>query len=142
MTAASNGSAAGRFNWLLANFVHHTDGVTDAVAVSSDGLLMATSDGLDRTSADQLAAIVSGITGLAKGASRRFGFAGLRLVMIEMIGGFLVVSAVSDGSCFGVLLSENCDVGLVGYEMAILAERTAAVLTPQLVTELKNGLAR
>ncbi len=142
MIAVPGSPDAQRFNWLLANFVHNTDGVTDAVAVSSDGLLMATSDGLDRTSADQLAAIVAGITGLARGASRRFGFAGLRLVMIEMVGGFLVVSAVSDGSCFGVLLSENCDVGLVGYEMSVLAERTAAVLTPQLITELKNGLAR
>lgn len=142
MITAPHSPDAQRFNWLLANFVRNTDGVTDAVAVSSDGLLMASSDGLDRTSADQLAAIVAGLTGLARGASRRFGFAGLRLVMIEMIGGFLVVSAVSDGSCFGVLLSENCDVGLVGYEMSILAERTADVLTPQLVTELKNGLAR
>lgn len=142
MTAVPHSPDAQRFNWLLGNFVHNTDGVTDAVAVSSDGLLLAASAGLDRTSADQLAAIVSGITGLARGASRRFGFAGLRLVMIEMVGGFLVVSAVSDGSCFGVLLSENCDVGLVGYEMSVLAERTAAVLTPQLVTELKNGLAR
>ncbi len=142
MSAAAHSPDAQRFNWLLGNFVHNTDGVTDAVAVSSDGLLLAASAGLDRTSADQLAAIVSGITGLARGASRRFGFAGLRLVMIEMVGGFLVVSAVSDGSWFGVLLSENCDVGLVGYEMSVLAERTAAVLTPQLVTELKNGLTR
>jgi predicted regulator of Ras-like GTPase activity (Roadblock/LC7/MglB family) len=135
-------SEAQQFNWLLANFVRQTDGVTDAVAVSSDGLLMAKSDGLDRTAADQLAAIVSGITGLARSASRRFGFAGLRLVMIEMSGGFLVVSAVSDGSCFGVLLSDQCDVGLVGYEMSVLADRTGAVLTPQLVTELKNGVER
>jgi predicted regulator of Ras-like GTPase activity (Roadblock/LC7/MglB family) len=37
-----------QFNWLLANFVRHTDGVRDAVAVSSDGLLIATSDGLTR----------------------------------------------------------------------------------------------
>lgn len=139
---AATSADAQRFNWLLANFVRNTDGVVEAVAVSSDGLLMASSDGLDRTSADQLAAIVSGITGLAKGASRRFGFSGLRLVMIEMIGGFLVVSAVSEGSCFGVLLSDGCDVGLVGYEMSVLAERTANVLTPQLVTELKNGLRR
>ncbi len=49
---------ANRFNWLLANFVRGTDGVRDAVAVSSDGLLIATSDGLDRTGADHLAAIV------------------------------------------------------------------------------------
>jgi uncharacterized protein len=133
---------AQQFNWLLANFVRNTDGVIDAVAVSSDGLLIATSDGLDRDAADQLAAIVSGITGLARGASRRFGFTGLRLVMIEMNGGFLVVSAVSDGSCFGVLLTQECDVGLVAYEMSVLGERTAGVLTPQLVVELKNGLRR
>jgi predicted regulator of Ras-like GTPase activity (Roadblock/LC7/MglB family) len=135
-------SDAQRFNWMLANFVRQTDGVIDAVAVSSDGLIMAKSEGLDRTSADQLAAIVSGITGLARGASRRFGFSGLRLVMIEMNGGFLVVSAVSDGSCFGVLLGDGCDIGLVGYEMSVLAERTSTVLTPQLVAELKNGVAR
>ena len=141
MTRPSS-SEAQQFNWLLANFVRHTDGVADAVAVSSDGLLMAKSDGLDRAAADQLAAIVSGVTGLARSASRRFGFAGLRLVMIEMNGGFLVVSAVSDGSCFGVLLSDHCDVGMVGYEMSVLADRTAAVLTPQLVTELKNGIER
>jgi predicted regulator of Ras-like GTPase activity (Roadblock/LC7/MglB family) len=140
VTAAS--SEAQQFNWLLANFVRHTDGVTDAVAVSSDGLLMAKSDGLNRAAADQLAAIVSGITGLARSVSRRFGYAGLRLVMIEMNGGSLVVSAVSDGSCFGVLLADHCDIGLVGYEMSILADRTGAVLTPQLVTELKNGVAR
>jgi uncharacterized protein len=133
---------AQKFNWLLANFVRNTDGVIDAVAVSSDGLLIATSDGLDRDAADQLAAIVSGITGLARGASRRFGFTGLRLVMIEMNGGFLVVSAVSDGSCFGVLLTQECDVGLVAYEMSVLGERTAGVLTPHLVVELKNGLRR
>lgn len=142
MIPTTSSADARRFNWLLANFVHNTDGVTDAVAVSSDGLLMAASEGLDRDSADQLSAIVAGLTGLARGASRRFGFAGLRLVMIEMVGGFLVVSAVSDGSCFGVLLTEQCDIGLVGYEMSILAERTAGVLTPQLVTELKSGLGR
>ena len=37
-----------QFNWLLGNFVHQTDGVRDAVAVSSDGLLIASSDGLSR----------------------------------------------------------------------------------------------
>jgi predicted regulator of Ras-like GTPase activity (Roadblock/LC7/MglB family) len=62
--------------------------------------------------------------------------------MIEMDGGFLVVSAVTDGSCFGVLLGEPCDVGLVAYEMSVLGERTAMVLTPHLVAELKGGLPR
>ena len=34
--------------WLLTRFVQQTSGVTDAVCVSSDGLLMAMSTDLDR----------------------------------------------------------------------------------------------
>src|SRR5690349_23836527 len=87
------------FNWLLANFVRDTDGVADVVAVSSDGLLMAMSEGLDRKGAERLAAIVSGMTSLARSASRQYGFEGMKLVMVEMRRGFLLVSAISDGSC-------------------------------------------
>jgi predicted regulator of Ras-like GTPase activity (Roadblock/LC7/MglB family) len=130
------------FNWLLANFVKDTDGVTDAVAVSSDGLLMAMSDGLGRDDADQLAAIVAGLVSLANGVSGRFRCDTLRLIMIEMRRGLLLVSAVSDGSCVGVLAAETSDVGLVGYEIAVLAERAGRLLTPALVAELKSGVSR
>lgn len=128
------------FNWLLANFVRNTDGVTDAVAVSSDGLLMAMSEGLTREGGEHLAAIVSGITSLSKSASRRYDFDGLKLVMIEMRRGFLLVSAISDGSCLGVLASGSCDLGLIGHEMTVLCDRAGSLLTPQMVTELKNAL--
>ena len=43
-----------------------TSGVTDAVAVSSDGLLMAMSSALERAGAEQLAAIIAGLTSLAE----------------------------------------------------------------------------
>jgi predicted regulator of Ras-like GTPase activity (Roadblock/LC7/MglB family) len=130
------------FNWLLGKFVRETDGVTDAVAVSSDGLLMALSQGLDRAGAEQLAAIVSGVVSLARSASRRYGFEGLKLVMIEMRRGFLLVSAVSDGSCLGVVATGQCDLGLVGHEITVLCDRFGALLTPQLVAELKNQVLR
>ncbi|MFC5744573.1 roadblock/LC7 domain-containing protein [Actinomadura rugatobispora] len=130
------------FNWLLGNFVRNTDGVTDSVAVSSDGLLMAMSDGLDRDGAEQLAAIVSGVTSLARSASRHYDFDGLKLVMIEMRRGFLLVSAISDGSCLGVVATAGCDLGLVGHEMATLCDRFGGLLTPQMVTELKNQVLR
>jgi uncharacterized protein len=130
------------FNWLLGNFVQETDGVTDAVAVSSDGLLMALSDGLDRKGAERQAAIVSGLTSLARSASRQYGFNGLKLVMIEMVGGFLLVSAISDGSCLGVVATDECDLGLVGHEIAVLCDRFGTLLTPQIVAELKNQVLR
>jgi hypothetical protein len=100
---------AGQFNWMLANFVRGTDGVRDAVAVSSDGLLIATSDGLDRTGADQLAAIVSSMSSLGRSASKKYDFDGLKLIMIEMRRGFLLVSAINGGACLGALhWEESC----------------------------------
>ncbi|MEU6340163.1 roadblock/LC7 domain-containing protein [Streptomyces sp. NPDC046977] len=132
-------TAVQSFGWLISDFVRTTDGVTDAVAVSSDGLLMAASERLTRDRADHLAAVVSGITSLAQNAATAHGFHGMKLVMIEMLGGFMMVGRVRDGSCLGVLSSEGCDVGLVGYEMSVLADRAGELLTPALVTELRNA---
>ncbi|WP_113703199.1 roadblock/LC7 domain-containing protein [Nonomuraea lactucae] len=131
---------AQNFNWLLANFVRSTDGVTHAVAVSSDGLLMAMSEGLSREGGEQLSAIVAGIASLSKSASRRYGMDGLKLVMIEMRRGFVLVSAISDGSCLGVLAGSDCDLGLIGHEMTVLCDRVGGLLTPQMITELKSAL--
>jgi predicted regulator of Ras-like GTPase activity (Roadblock/LC7/MglB family) len=128
------------FAWLLNNFVDQTAGVTDAVAVSSDGLLMAMSNSLDRASAEQLAAIISGIVSLGNGASTCFGFEGLDQVIVSMRRGFLFVSSISDGSCLGVIAQKNCDVGLVGYQTTLLVDRAGAVLTPALVAELRQDL--
>ncbi len=128
------------FNWLLANFVRNTDGIRDAVAVSSDGLLIATSDGLDRTGADHLAAIVSSLSTLGRSASRRYDFEALKLIMIEMKRGFLLVSAIRGGSCLGVIADAHCDLGLVGYEISLLAERFGDLLTPNLISESRRSL--
>jgi predicted regulator of Ras-like GTPase activity (Roadblock/LC7/MglB family) len=128
------------FNWLVSNFVRSTDGVRDAVVLSSDGLLIAGSDGLDRDSADRLAALVSGLASLSRSASRYYGFDGLRLIMIEMRRGFLLVSMIDDGSCIAVLADEKCDIGLIGYAIAVFVERAGGLLTPVLISELREAL--
>ena len=140
--AATSGPVAtgGTLNWLMANFARGTDGVRDAVAVSSDGLLIATSDGLDRSAADHLAAIVASITSLARSASQRHALDDIKLIMIEMRRGFLLVSAIADGSCLGVLADAASDVGLIGYEIAVLVERAGAILTPSLIAESRQLL--
>lgn len=142
MTADVQHADPQTFNWLLANFVRNTDGVRDAVAVSSDGLLIAMSDGVDRTAADRLSAIVSGLSSLSRSAARSYEFEGLKLIMIEMVRGFLLVSAIADGSCVGVIADDTCDVGLVGYEIAKLADRAGSLLTPSLISELREQLRR
>jgi predicted regulator of Ras-like GTPase activity (Roadblock/LC7/MglB family) len=131
-----------QFSWLLGNFVHNTHGVRDAVAVSSDGLLIASSDGLNRTEADHLAAIVSSMASLGRSASRRYDFEGLKLIMIEMKRGFLLVSVIAGGSCLGVVAEGDSDLGLIGYEIASLAERFGPLLTPDLISESRRHLPR
>jgi len=128
------------FSWLLNGFVEKTAGVSDAVAVSSDGLLMAMSSTLERAAAEQLAAIISGMVSLGNGASQCFGFDGLEQVIVAMRRGYLFVSAISDGSCLGVVADKGCDIGLVGYQTTLLVERAGTVLTPALVAELKQEM--
>ncbi len=135
-------AAARNVNWLVENFVDRVPGVSEAVVVSADGLPMAVSTGLDRDAADRFAAVASGLIGLAYGAAGRFGGGAVSQIVIEMEHAFLFVTGISDGSCLAVVAAAGCDVGLVGYEMAILVERAGAVLTPELRDELQGALPR
>jgi uncharacterized protein len=129
-------------NWLVTNFVERVPGVGEAVVVSSDGLPMAKSEGLDRDAADRFAAVASGLIGLAYGAAGRFGGGAVNEVIVGMENAFIFVTGISDGSCLAVVASAACDVGLVGYEMALLVEKVGPVLTPQLRDELRVALPR
>ena len=131
--------AAG-FSWLLDNFVRSVPGVSHTLVVSADGLLMSMSDLLDRTRGDQLAAIVSGISSLTRGAARELRGGEVRQAIVEMDTIFLLTMAVSDGSVLAVVADVGCDVGLIGYEMALLVSRTEQTLTPQLVGEMRSRL--
>jgi len=126
------------FSWMLANFVEQTAGVQGAVAVSSDGLLMAMSSTLDRASAEPVAAIISGLTSLGQGAAGALGYDGLERIIIAMQTGTMLVASVSDGSAIGVVARNGCDIGAVGYQMTLLVERAGFLLTPALVAELRQ----
>jgi uncharacterized protein len=129
-------------NWLVASFVERVPGVGHALVVSSDGLPMAVSGGLGRESADRFAAVASGLIGLANGVAVPFKAGRVHEIIIEMERAFLFVTGISDGSCLAVLAGAGCDVGMVGYEMALLVERCGTVLTPALRAELRSALPR
>ena len=126
---------ANNVNWLMANFVRSTPGVEQAMAVSSDGLLIALSSQLERASADKMAAIITGMRALAHGGANE-----VMQVLIGMANAYLFVSAISGGSTLGVVTARDCDLGLVGFEITLLVERVGAQLTPTLISELKNSL--
>jgi len=118
-------------NWLITAFADRVPSVAHALVVSSDGLPLAFSKGLPPDRVDQLAAVTSGLTSLVEGASRIFEGGPVNQTVVEMRHGMLVVMAVTGGSTLAVLTGSDCDMGLVAYEMALLADRTWRALTPE-----------
>ena len=139
-SGAGGATTAAGFSWLLDDFVRRVPGARTTLAVSADGLLMAMSAELDRTEGDQLSAIVAGMSSLTRGAARQLRGGEVRQAIVEMDDLFLFTMSVSDGSVLAVVAEATCDVGLVGYEMAMLVSRADAALTPQLVAEMRAAL--
>jgi predicted regulator of Ras-like GTPase activity (Roadblock/LC7/MglB family) len=115
--------------WLLDDLVSRVSETKRAVVLSADGLLMAASTGFDQDDAEHLAAVASGIQSLAKGAGERFGGGTVRQTIVEMQSAFLLVTVAGQGACLAVLSSEQADVGLIAYEMAMLVTSVDEHLT-------------
>lgn len=127
-------------DWLVSSFVDRIPGANSAVVVTSDGLVLSLSERIPRDSADQLAAVASGLASLTEGAARCFDAGHVHQVIVEMEGGYLFITTVSDGSALAVLCDSTCDIGLIGYEMSLLVARLGQMLTPALIAELHGSL--
>ena len=123
-------------DWLVTSFAERIPGVESVVVLSTDGLVLALSDRLDKDTADTLAAVTSGLASLTAGAARHMGAGNVNQVIVEMDGGYLFVTTVSEGSALAVMCGPDCDIGLIGYEMSLLVARIGQVLTPALRAEL------
>ena len=133
---------ARNLNWLVTNFVAGVPGVDQAAVVSSDGLLIAMSDGIDRIAADRLSAVAAGMQSIARGAAVPLAAGPVHEVIVEFEHVILFVMRISEASVLAVSAKRPCDVGQIGYEMAVLVERCASALTPALVAELQTALPR
>lgn len=157
---------ARNMRWLLENFVEEVPGVHSVAVVSSDGLLLITSEpaaappGAPRQSpgalpgrlagalsgpADtrmDLAAVVSGLASLTVGAARLMDGGRVRQTTVAMAHGTLFVMSISDGSLLGVHAAAECDMSVIAYHMARFVGRAGHVLTPALRGELRQAVER
>lgn len=124
----------------LSDFNQAVDGVQQTVAVGPDGLLIVAADNIHREYADRLAAVVSGLRSLAEGGAHLLGNSGVRQVIVEFHQGHLLVASVRGRYDVGVRVSGGCDLGAVGYELALLMERLDVAMSEEIIRELKNGL--
>jgi predicted regulator of Ras-like GTPase activity (Roadblock/LC7/MglB family) len=126
----------GDLGWLLTSFVHRVPRVQAALAVSVDGLAIAASDQLDAAQTDHLAAITSGLASLTRGAANILSTGRVRQTAVDMDGGFLLIISAADRAFLAVQATPGADLGQVGYETAILAQRVASALEPAARTSL------
>jgi len=110
-------------SWLLDDMVDRVPSAQQAVVLSADGLMMGASAGLSREDAEHLSAMAAGFQSLAKGASRHFRAGPVRQTVVEMESAFLFVTAAGLGACLAVLATNDADLGLIAYEMAMLVTR-------------------
>src|ERR1700722_1013623 len=108
-------SAARSLTWLVNSLVAEVPGVTHAIVVSADGLLLIASDELSDEQAQQLSAVTSGARSLAETSSRLFDLGGSKQTIVRMERGYLFVMAISDGYCLAVLDNSGCDMQMVAY---------------------------
>lgn len=130
-------SAADNLNWLLGRLCDTVPGIRQAVVVSSDGLALAKSEGVDRETAERLAAVSSGMIGLAYGSAGRFGAGPVSNVIVEMQNGWLFVTGIRDGSLICCLTEKDIDMGGIAFEMSIFVQRVGDSLTAEVREELK-----
>lgn len=128
---------ADNLSWLLARLCDTVPAIKHAVVVSSDGLALAKSEGVDRETAERLAAVSSGMIGLAYGSSGRFGAGPVSNVIVEMQNGWLFVTGIRDGSLLCCLTDKEVDMGAIAFEMSIFVQRVGDSLTPEVREELK-----
>ncbi|MFG2104484.1 roadblock/LC7 domain-containing protein [Micromonospora echinaurantiaca] len=116
-------------DWLLDELVDRLPAAREAVVLSADGLLLGASAGLDRADAEHLCALASGLSSLARGASRHVAGGPVRQTVVEMESAYLLVTAAGQGACLAVVSEADADIGLVAYEMAMLVTRVGENLT-------------
>ena len=121
----------GQLSWLLDNLVDQVEHVQQALILSRDGLVVASSRGLTPEDGEHLSALAAGLQSLARGAGRHFRAGRVRQTIIEMDSAFLFVMAAGRGTCLAVLTAADANVGLIAYEMAMLVRRMGKYLAAE-----------
>jgi predicted regulator of Ras-like GTPase activity (Roadblock/LC7/MglB family) len=111
-------------DWMLKDLAESVPQTRHVVVLSSDGLRMA-QYGTDMDTADRLAAACAGLQSLAAAVATEFphGNGQMRLVVIEMSGGFFYLMAAGARAYLAVLADEGVDAGLMGQRMRDLVAR-------------------
>jgi predicted regulator of Ras-like GTPase activity (Roadblock/LC7/MglB family) len=117
-------------DWMLKDLADSVPGTRHVIVLTSDGLRMA-QFGADTDTADRLAAACAGLQSLSAAVASEFpeGDKRMRMVVIEVGGGFFYLMAAGARAYLAVLADEGVDAGLMGQQMRDLVARIGEHLT-------------
>lgn len=118
------------FDWLLKELSDGVYGTRQVVVLSADGLRIARYGG-DPDAADRIAAACAGLQSLAAAVATEIPDTDgkMRMVIIEMEGGYFYMMAAGPNAYLAVLAEAHVDAGLMSARMRDLVVRIGAHLT-------------
>ncbi|MCX4668499.1 roadblock/LC7 domain-containing protein [Streptomyces sp. NBC_01381] len=118
------------FDWMLKELADGVPQTRQIVVLSADGLRIARYGG-DPDGADRIAAACAGLQSLAAAVATEIPHSegGMRMVIIEIDGGYFYMMAAGAGAYLAVLAEETVDAGLIANRMRDLVVRIGAHLT-------------
>ncbi|MCF3121322.1 MULTISPECIES: roadblock/LC7 domain-containing protein [Streptomyces] len=118
------------FDWMLKELADGVPQTRQIVVLSADGLRIARYGG-DPDAADRIAAACAGLQSLAAAVATEIPHSdgGMKMVIIEINGGYFYLMAAGAGAYLAVLADETVDAGLIGTRMRDLVVRIGAHLT-------------
>ncbi|MGW4235621.1 roadblock/LC7 domain-containing protein [Streptomyces sp. NPDC004749] len=117
-------------DWMLKELADGVPQIQQIVVLSADGLRIARHGG-DPDVADRLAAACAGLQSLAAAVAVEIPHSDgrMRMVVIEIDGGFFYLMEAGTGAYLAVLTDDTVDAGLVGARMRDMVVRIGAHLT-------------
>ncbi|WP_067534480.1 roadblock/LC7 domain-containing protein [Nocardia crassostreae] len=115
--------------WLLDELVNGLTAAQSAVLLSTDGLLLGSSAGQDRSEAEKFGAMASALHSLARSAGHHFKAGAVVQTVVELDQAVLFITAAGENACLALLAADTADMGLVAFEMNQTVQRVGTHLS-------------
>lgn len=114
---------------LIDDLAERVPEIQHVLVVSADGVPLAVSGQTPAEHVDKLAAITSSLISLAGGVATISDNGAVTQAVVVMERATFVIMAVDQGASLAVLTTADADLDQVAYEMTMLVEHSASILT-------------
>jgi predicted regulator of Ras-like GTPase activity (Roadblock/LC7/MglB family) len=127
--------------FLIERLAVETEGIVHAIVLSTDGLKLAVSSGLDADQADRFAAAACSVFSVSKAIGRELVFGGYQQTVVRYANGHAIVVALGNAAALASITEAEAKLGNIAFQMSLFATKIGDLLSPEVRTVLRGGLA-